>query len=118
MNGEMTAAVPFTSHSELLEMFEGDAAFVDELTQAFLNLCPLAIKELHAGVIAGDPIAVARTAHSLKGTMGYFDDGAGMEALHRLEQMTDADLPSAHHVLRGLELRLGELTRFLTEGRS
>ncbi len=109
-------AVCFTSRSELLEMFEGDVAFVEELTQAFLNLCPLAMKELHAGLLAGDPTAVSRTAHSLKGTLGYFDDGDGLEALHTLERVTGSDLSQAHNVLRGLERRLGDLTRFLTEG--
>jgi len=105
----------FTSRTALLETFDGDVAFVEELTQAFLVRCPHAVDELRCDIETGDTYATSRTAHALRGSLGYFDDGAAMEALRRLESLTADDLPQAPEMLRDFELLLACLTRFLAQ---
>jgi hypothetical protein len=112
---EMERTTSFVSRAELLESFEGDAGFVREITIAFLQSCPLALAELRAGLEAGDTEAVTRTAHSLRGTLAYFDQGGVLDAVRRLEALTTADLPRASKMLGQLEECMEDLTGHLVD---
>jgi HPt (histidine-containing phosphotransfer) domain-containing protein len=54
--------------ADLLLMVGGDAAFVDELVDAYLDDAPRQIGELSAALKSADAEALVRPAHTLKST--------------------------------------------------
>jgi HPt (histidine-containing phosphotransfer) domain-containing protein len=106
-------ATRYVTTADLVEAFEGDAAFVRELMLDFLDRCPIVLEQLRGEIDAGDAMAISATAHSFKGTISYFDVGEGLEATQRLERITATDLPRAPAMFLQLERCIGELTRYL-----
>jgi HPt (histidine-containing phosphotransfer) domain-containing protein len=109
MTSEQPRASSFTTREELLETFEGDAAFVGELVETFLARCPVLLQEIRSALEAGDTITASRSAHSLKGSIGYFENGDACEAALQLERITPQDLPRVPDLMAALESRLGHL---------
>jgi HPt (histidine-containing phosphotransfer) domain-containing protein len=109
MTSEDPRASPFTTREELLDTFEGDAAFVGELVETFLTRCPILLGEIRSALEAGNASAAARSAHSLRGSIGYFENGDAYAAALQLEQITLQDLPCSPDLLAALENRLGYL---------
>ncbi len=109
MSSEDPRASSFTTREELIETFEGDAAFVGELVETFLTRCPILLGEIRSALEAGDATAAARSAHSLRGSIGYFENGDAYEAALLLERITPRDLPRVPDLLAVLENRLGHL---------
>ena len=66
---------------EILETFDGDAAFASEIAIAFLNHCPVVVEEIRSGIEAGEATTISRAAHLLKGTIGYFDEGDALASV-------------------------------------
>ncbi|MGZ4809080.1 MAG: Hpt domain-containing protein [Thermoanaerobaculia bacterium] len=116
MNAPPEAFPPaYTTATELLAAFDGDREFVKELILVFLSRCPILLDEIRAGLAADDAPAVSQAAHSLKGSLSYFESG-GIHALaQKIEETTAADLPAVPALLRILEERIAELTRHLSE---
>ncbi len=106
---------PYVTRAELLSTFEGDAGFVDDLVVMFLGRCPALIEEIRSAFHAGDAGAVTRAAHSLKGSIGYFEQGEAYAAAQQIERTAMEELPRVPALLVALERHLGELTRYLTE---
>lgn len=52
----------------LLDMVDGDVAFVDDLVDTYLEDAQLQLASMRATVDAGDADALARPAHTLKGS--------------------------------------------------
>ena len=109
MTSEDPRASSFTTREELLETFEGDAAFVGELVETFLRRCPILLGEIRSALGAGDAIAAARSAHSLRGSIGYFENGDAYAAALQMERITPQDLSRSPDLLAALENRLGHL---------
>lgn len=111
-NGAPTART--TRHS-LIETFDGDEKFVDELVATFLIRTPALVDEIRSALEAGDAGAASRSAHSLKGMIGYFETGEAEAAARRLEHMMPGELALAPALLLALEQRLDELTRTMID---
>lgn len=105
----------FTSRAELLSTFDGDTAFVRELVLTFIERVPVLMGEIESGLSAGDRTAVSHAAHSLKGSLGYFDHGFNLANTSRIEQLTSADLADGADLLLHLHEGMGTLMRYLSE---
>ncbi|MGZ8783036.1 MAG: Hpt domain-containing protein [Gaiellaceae bacterium] len=90
----------------------GDA-FVDDLVGQFVGDTDLLLAELRAALAAGDPVAVARIAHSLKGSSGQMGGRRFAMSCGRLEEQAAQHLVGGSADLLGLELDYAELCRAL-----
>lgn len=104
---------PWTPRAELIEMFEGDAEFVDGLAAQFTAQCLVTLSDIHHALAAGDAGAVSRAAHGLKGSVGYFDPGTGHAMVEAVERNPPGDLTHLPLLVGALELRINRLTRHL-----
>lgn len=94
-----------------LERLGGDEELFEELAGLFRVEGPRMLQEIREALEAGDPAAVQRTAHGLKGAASYLGGTQTAEAAHRLEQIgSSRDLSNARPELRQLE---GEIDRML-----
>lgn len=72
----------------LREMSAGDGgAFFRELVEIFLQDTPARIAEIEAGLATGDSKALARAAHSIKGSSGNFGAARLSDAARQIEQL-------------------------------
>lgn len=79
-----------------LARVEGDAELLSELVRVFLGEWPRLAGELRRALEDADARTLARTAHSLKGSVGNFAARRAWEATERLELMAQSgDLKSA-----------------------
>ncbi|HJQ26798.1 MAG TPA: response regulator [Blastocatellia bacterium] len=103
----------------LLDAFEGDTGLIREIITLFLRQCPDVLSQLREAVGAGDGSALERTAHSLKGSAGYFQAGAVIESARRLEVMGRAgrlmDAPAELSLLEKAMAALGSALSRLQE---
>jgi len=65
----------------------GDAELLQEMAQLFLEEYPSQLEAVRAAVLARDPKAVERSAHSLKGSVGNFGAAAAHQAALQLEML-------------------------------
>ena len=105
----------FTSRTDLLNTFDGDADFVHEMVLTFIDHLPLLLRAIDSALKAGDRTGVSHAAHSLKGPLGYFDHGTNRANASRLERITDAEMSRGPELLSRLQEGLAVLTRYLTE---
>jgi HPt (histidine-containing phosphotransfer) domain-containing protein len=63
----------------------GDTELFEEVANLFLEDAADKIANLREGVVRGDASSVAKTAHTLKGSTGYFGAKRAFDAVHRLE---------------------------------
>jgi two-component system, sensor histidine kinase and response regulator len=73
------------SDAEVLARFDGDCELLRELARIFLQECPKMLDDLREALHAADPKAVARAAHTLKGSVGNFAMPRPWETAQRLE---------------------------------
>jgi PAS domain S-box-containing protein len=98
------------NREELLARVGGDSHLMHELTQLFLDTCPGLLDELRQAIAAGNPAAVRRLAHSIKGGVGTFGAPDAHQAALRLEQLgQEGRLDQAPAALAGLEEALHRL---------
>lgn len=103
----------YTTRAEIMESFDGDVPFIESLVVAFADRWPILIDEILAAFEAGDAGAVSRAAHSLKGSIGYFENGALLATARRVERVTAAEIAIVPSLVAQLERRLSDLTRYL-----
>ncbi len=77
----------------LLEAFGHDQALLDETLGVFLADAPAQIEAIRQAVASGDPAAMARAAHALKGAVSLFSLGAAYTPARALETAARAGLP-------------------------
>jgi HPt (histidine-containing phosphotransfer) domain-containing protein len=63
----------------------GDTELFEEVANLFLEDAADKIANLRKGVVRCDASAVAKAAHTLKGSAGYFGAKRTFDAVHRLE---------------------------------
>jgi CheY-like chemotaxis protein len=94
----------------------GDEDLAQQLAKVFLEEYPGLVGDMRAAVSAGDAEAVAQTAHTVKGSVGYFEAAGAMEAARELEALGRAgSLAGAPAVLERLEAELDQVRRELEE---
>ena len=101
------------TRQELLATFDDDLGFVREIVDAFISRCPILIGEMREGALAGDAGAVSRAAHTLKGSIGYFEEGDAYSTAETIEHISAEDLPRVPALLASLEQSVGDITRYL-----
>ncbi len=98
------------SKTEALDRLGGDEDLFRELCQIFSEESPKLLEKLRRALADGDPEAVKRTAHSLKGEVSYLGAGRASQAARQLEEMGQAgDLSKAGPILAALERELADL---------
>lgn len=102
------------SRTELLATFDDDLDFVRELVAAFTIRCPVLIQEIRDGVQAGDAGAISRAAHTLRGSIGYFDQREAYEAAAAIEKRAAEDLAAIPAILAALERQTADINLYLT----
>src|SRR5262249_49788555 len=84
----------------LLDRFEGDESIVAELIAAFIKESPRMLGSIRDAMVRGDAASLARFAHNLKGSLGYFNSTEAIKAVSELERLGhDADFKKAAEVL-------------------
>jgi two-component system sensor histidine kinase/response regulator len=76
--------MPF-DHAGLLDRVEGDTELLREIVELFLADCPRMLAEVQAAIGAGDPVALKRSAHTLKGAAANFGATAAVALSLELE---------------------------------
>jgi CheY-like chemotaxis protein len=93
-----------------LERVGGDEELLKELVGIFLEECPQWLAAVRAAVAAGDPAALKRAAHVVKGAVDNCGASAAFDAALRLERMgSEGRLNEAEDALATLEGELGHL---------
>ena len=102
------------SDAELLARFDGDAELLRELAGIFLQECPKMLNDLREALRAADPKAVARAAHTLKGSVGNFAMPRPWETAQRPELLAKSgQLSGADDILHALEQQLAKFNQIL-----
>ena len=96
-------------HSKTLERLGGDESLLQQILVIFLEEYPKHMARLEEAVNSQNPEQLERTAHSLKGELGYMGATEVSQLARRLEDMgKNRDLASAGEVLSTLEKQLSD----------
>ncbi|HUQ94857.1 MAG TPA: Hpt domain-containing protein [Bryobacteraceae bacterium] len=88
----------------------GDAELLQEMAQLFLEEYPFQLEAVRTAVQAGDPKALERSAHCLKGSISNFGAAEAQQAAFTLEMLgRKGDLLDAGNALTQLETALQHL---------
>lgn len=102
----------------------GDPELRRELAGMFVQNGPGQLAEIREAMSQGDGAALQAAAHTLKGSVGVFNDRAAYEAALRMEHIgRDADWPSAEDAWQVLDREVARLLNdaeamAATEGRN
>jgi CheY-like chemotaxis protein/HPt (histidine-containing phosphotransfer) domain-containing protein len=94
--------------SEVLARVDGDMDFLAELVDLFLDSSPKLLSDIRETVSRGDPEALARAAHTLKGSVGNFaPNGGAFKAALRLEMIgREGDMTGVEDTCVALEAEI------------
>lgn len=84
---ELHQANQVLNRHELLDRIGGDAEFLQELAEMFLQQRRELVEQVHAALRTQDAGALARAAHTLKGCVGNLGAGPAFEAARRVEML-------------------------------
>ena len=101
---------PVLDRDVALSRVGGDLELLKEIADLFLAEYPKVLEQLRAAACSGDPLALERAAHGLKGSVANFGASGAVEAARILEAMGRAQkLDEVAHVIHTLELALASL---------
>jgi CheY-like chemotaxis protein/HPt (histidine-containing phosphotransfer) domain-containing protein len=113
VGSQLNGSDPIDSEA-VLERFGGDGRLLREVIDIFLEDCPKSLQKVRAAVSTGDTAALEGAAHSIKGSVGVFEDGPALAAAQTLEEMgRDGDLTDAQEASAILEAEAARLQRVL-----
>jgi two-component system sensor histidine kinase/response regulator len=99
----------------ILERVGGDTEFLQEIAGLFAEDCPKLITEIRSAISSGNPVALERAAHTLKGSVSNFGAEPAREAALRLEVLgRNGDLQTAPEACALLEEEVQRFTQALT----
>jgi two-component system, sensor histidine kinase and response regulator len=102
------------SDAELLGRFDGDSELLKELAGIFLQECPRMLDEIRAALGTADLRALARAAHTLKGSVGNFAMPGPWETAQRLELLANSgQLCGAQEIFHVLEQQIAQFNQIL-----
>ncbi|HKS94850.1 MAG TPA: Hpt domain-containing protein [Terriglobia bacterium] len=97
-----------------LEHVEGDAVLLAELASLFVTDCPKMLSAIREVLERRDPEALARAAHTVKGSVANFAASKSYDAAFKLEQIgRRGDLAPAGEAVAALDEALEELCQAL-----
>jgi HPt (histidine-containing phosphotransfer) domain-containing protein len=103
----------------MLERLGGDDQLLDEVLNVFLEEAPDMMADLRGAVTGGDPSALERSAHSIKGALLNISADSPADLASRLEELGSAEqLDGTRLLLDDLEAEIDQLTRILQSGES
>lgn len=98
----------------LLERVDGNRELLREVVELFLDSYPRQREELRAAVERADAAEIARVAHAIKGSVGFFAVGPAIDLARRLETMgRRAELSEAEETRLALDATMERLTAAL-----
>jgi signal transduction histidine kinase/DNA-binding response OmpR family regulator len=98
------------SAARALAQVEGDEKLLHEIVAIFVDEAPKLIANLRQAIMARDLEVVERTAHNLKGQLGYLGAKAAAQKSRQLEDTGHrGDLPRAQRIVDELEKEISEL---------
>ena len=101
---------------DVMSRFEGDLELLHEASELFRHSCPKLLSQLRESIHRGDGFAIARTAHTIKGSAANFGSAACMEAALKLEKMgEEQDLRNAEAAFQALESEIERLIPALSQ---
>ena len=93
--------------SETLQRLGGDVQLLEEVIQIFLTETPLKLAKLREAIAQSSPDTMEKTAHSLKGELGYLGITAASQRARELEEMgRKNELENAASAFAALEAEL------------
>jgi signal transduction histidine kinase/CheY-like chemotaxis protein/HPt (histidine-containing phosphotransfer) domain-containing protein len=99
---------------ELLQRVGGDAKLLTRMIHTFLADYPKKLARLGSAVRRKDPVALAATAHALKGSISIFDTGKARECAQELQDMgRQKQISGAAKTLARLEEEIANLEKKL-----
>jgi CheY-like chemotaxis protein/HPt (histidine-containing phosphotransfer) domain-containing protein len=99
---------------EALRNVGGSSAVLTEMIELFATECPKQMAGIAAAHESGDPHAVMRAAHTLKGSLALFAAEAAAAAARRIEMMArDGNLEEYPEAWAELERHVGEVLQAL-----
>jgi two-component system, sensor histidine kinase and response regulator len=113
---QFTSQLARLNSAVALERLGGDEELLREVAQLFLEEYPTLMTQIRAAVSAGDPEALQRAAHSLKGSVSNFGADAAYHAAFALELMgRNREMGQAQSGLTALEEALEYIHPALAE---
>jgi signal transduction histidine kinase/CheY-like chemotaxis protein/HPt (histidine-containing phosphotransfer) domain-containing protein len=107
---------PPLDRAAALDRLGGDEELFAEVAGVFLGDAPKLLSDLRAAVAAGDAFAVQRSAHGLKGAVGYVGGTPAATAAAALEKIGAAGaLTDAPHALAVLAAEIDRLSSALAQ---
>ena len=105
--------------SEILERCQEDRALLAEIVGLFDSGSQTLLRDLAVGIEQSDAVKLARTAHSLKGSIANFTKGPAYRAVEKLEQHArQNDLASVRAGFPAVEIAIQQLKEELAPFRS
>lgn len=99
---------------DILERLGGDEEIFAMMVDMYLQDVDSNCAMLDAALVSGDPSAVQREAHTVKGLLATFSDAAGSEAAYALEQgARTGDSAECAVAVADLQARLREVAAVL-----
>jgi two-component system sensor histidine kinase/response regulator len=100
----------------LMLNLDGDIELLRELAKIFATSAPAQLSAIDNAMARQDAAALARGAHTLKGSIATFQARAAVEAAAMLEKIGDSgDLSNANPALEALSLEIARVTQALHE---
>jgi HPt (histidine-containing phosphotransfer) domain-containing protein len=102
--------------AEAMDRVAGDRELLRELVAIFLESCPKLLTDVREAIARGDPHAMERAGHTLKGAVGALGGRSAAGAAQRIEQIGKAnDLRLASAAYADLEGEIERLKPALSE---
>lgn len=103
-------ASPVLDHSVLLSFVDGDEDLLRGICGLFLDHYPALLSKIREAIARTDPDELARAAHTLKGSGGYFLPASALRTLVDIELIAhEGDLNNATERLAELEWEMERL---------
>jgi signal transduction histidine kinase/DNA-binding response OmpR family regulator len=102
------------NRSAVLERIDGDESLLRELLAIFLEESPKQLTSLQLAIESGNPEEVERTAHSMKGELGYLGLANAAQTAKDLERLGyERNLPPAAALLVSLKAEVSAVSKLM-----
>jgi CheY-like chemotaxis protein/HPt (histidine-containing phosphotransfer) domain-containing protein len=113
---EGSPETPLFDYRAAVARLDNDDGLFDEMIRFFCDDSPGLLRQLRIAIVAGDPRALQRAAHSLRGLAATFDATAAVAAGRHVEELGAAgNLAEAESALAALEFEVRRLCLALTD---
>jgi two-component system sensor histidine kinase/response regulator len=100
----------------ILERVEGDEQLLEEIVQLFIEDCPRLVGQMKDSLREQNAAGLRLAAHTLKGSLGYFEPSRACVLAHELEILgRDGKLEDAAPVYQALVAMIEELQPLLAD---